>query len=80
MTSRIDDPIPPLHPRGLVAAALAAVASGALLPALVLGGIKAAVVGFEFMELRSAHAAHRIVFALGVAGLVLVLSLVAAHA
>ena len=64
----------------LVAAALIAVAWGVLLPALVLGGLKACVVGSEFMELRTAHLAHRVVFALGVAALVLALSLVATHA
>jgi len=63
----------------LVAAAVAAVAFGTLLPALALAGIKACVVGFEFMELRTAHIAHRIVFALGVAALVLALALVAAR-
>lgn len=62
----------------LVAAAVAAVAWGVLLPALVLAGIKACVVGLEFMELRTAHIAHRVVFVLGVAALAAALALVAA--
>lgn len=63
----------------LVAAAVAAFAWGSVIPALVLGGVKALVVGEQFMELRTAHPAHRVVFALGVAGLVGVLAIVAAH-
>lgn len=64
----------------LVAAAVAAVAWGVIVPALVLGGIKAFLVGEQFMELRTAHPAHRAVFALGVAALVLALALVSTHA
>lgn len=61
----------------LVAAALAAFAWGALVPALVLGGVKAALVGVAYMELHDAHPAHRAGFVLGVALLVVVLALVA---
>ncbi len=64
----------------LVAAAVAAVAWGLIVPALVLGGLKAVLVGEQFMELRSAHPAHRVVFACGVAALVLVLAIVSTHA
>ena len=61
----------------LVAAALAAFTWGALVPALALGGVKAALVGVGYMELHHAHPAHRVGFVLGVALLVGVLALVA---
>jgi len=61
----------------LVSAAVAAFLWGALVPALVLGGVKAALVGVAYMELHDAHPAHRAGFVLGVALLVVALALVA---
>lgn len=64
----------------LVGAALAAFAWGRWLPALALGGLKACLVGLQFMELRQAHPAHRFAFVGGVVALVGLLALVAAPA
>jgi hypothetical protein len=61
----------------LVGLALLASISGQLALALGLGGIKACLVGSEYMELRWAHPAHRFGFAAGIGALVLALSLVA---
>jgi hypothetical protein len=54
----------------LVALAIAAVFAGELWIALVLGGAKALLVAFEYMELRHAARAHAVVFALGMVVLV----------
>ena len=62
----------------LVALALAAAATGELTIALAIGGVKAALVGAEFMELRHAARAHGLAYAAAIA--VLVLGLVALSA
>jgi len=47
----------------LVALALGSVASGRFAIALALAGLKALMVGLEYMELRHAHRAHLAAFA-----------------
>lgn len=61
----------------LLVLAVAAALSGHVHVALALGGVKALLVGVEFMELRHAARRHALGFAALVAGLVLVLVLIA---
>lgn len=60
----------------LVAAVIASFFWGLWLPALVIGGVKATLVGIEYMELRHAHPLHGTAFVLGVVAVVLTLSIV----
>lgn len=62
----------------LLALTAVAVSQGSLRVALVIAATKAALVGGELMELRHAHRAYGALFATGLGGLVLVLSLLAA--
>lgn len=59
----------------LIALAVAAATTGSLALALGLGGLKAALVGAEFMELRHAARPHAVAYVAVIA--VLVLALVA---
>jgi hypothetical protein len=59
----------------LVGLSVASVASGRLPVALVLGGVKALLVGLEFMELRHAARVHAAAYGLFLALLVAVLEL-----
>ena len=61
----------------LVGLAIGAGLSGEFALALALGGVKALLVGAQYMELRWAHRAHARAFAFGVIALVLVLRLIA---
>ena len=61
---------------GLVALAGLAVFWGRLDVALLCGGLKAVLVGSEFMELRHAHRLHLAAFVLWAVGLTSVLLLV----
>lgn len=49
-------------------------ARGAAVPILIVAGVKASLVGFGFMELRSAHPAWKAAFASLVTLIVIVLS------
>lgn len=60
----------------LVTLAVVAVWSGHLAIALALAGVKALLVGFQYMELRWAHRAHAASFALAVAGVVVLLEVI----
>lgn len=64
----------------LVGLAVASVASGWVVVALALAGVKAVLVGLEYMELRHAHPAHAVGFVAGLVLLVGVLLLVAGAA
>jgi hypothetical protein len=61
----------------LVGLALLAFARGTWPLALVLGAVKACLVGYEYMELRDAHPVHRVGFALAIALFAGVLLLIA---
>jgi hypothetical protein len=61
----------------LIVLALASVIAGRLEVALALAGVKALLVGAQFMELRHAHRAHAAAFAAWVLTLVAVLELLA---
>lgn len=58
----------------LVGLAGVAVASGRPVVAVSLGGVKALLVGFEFMELRHAHRLHLAVFSAGIVALTALLA------
>lgn len=60
----------------LVTLAIAAVVSGQLAIALALAGVKALLVGFQYMELRWAHRAHAASFAGAVIGLMVLLEFI----
>ncbi len=57
----------------LVGLAVGAVVSGRPAVALTLAGVKAALVGAEFMELRHANRLHAAAFAIAVTAMVLLL-------
>lgn len=63
----------------LLAATVASMAAGRVALALAIAGAKAVVVGLEYMELRHAHRAHAVGFALGMVALVAVLALIASR-
>jgi hypothetical protein len=52
----------------LLGLAAGAASAGSLRLALLFAGTKAALIGAEYMELRWAHRAHALGFALGICG------------